>query len=105
MKPKDIRYNWVRHGAQRLLEIGINVDGSLHNPNGYPDGLVREAVLAAEDRRKKRRQEAAGRAAVTRKRRRNSRSSKLRRVSYAKRALALSINAASAAGNFRTKYQ
>jgi hypothetical protein len=31
-------------------DVGILEDGSLHNPNGYPDELVRTALLAADAR-------------------------------------------------------
>ncbi len=33
-----------------LYNVGINDDGSLHNPNGYPEDLVRAAVLAVPPR-------------------------------------------------------
>jgi Family of unknown function (DUF6011) len=46
---------------------GRNLAGcSLHNPNGYPDDLVREAVLAADVQCKELRSAAAKKAAVTR---------------------------------------
>jgi hypothetical protein len=32
--------------------VGIEADGSLWNPNGYPAELVRAAILAAEERRR-----------------------------------------------------
>jgi hypothetical protein len=63
-------YQWVYHNDQRLLDVGIMPDGSLHNPNGYPDELVREAVTAAEQRRKERRSQGAKKAAETRRVRR-----------------------------------
>jgi hypothetical protein len=62
-------YRWIRHGDQVLREVGVLGDSSLHNPNGYPADLVREAVAAANDRRRRRRSEAATRAAETRRRR------------------------------------
>jgi hypothetical protein len=66
-------YNWVRHPDgdqnQRLHDVGINADGTLHNPNGYPEEIVRAAVLAADARRHARRSESAKKAAETRKRR------------------------------------
>jgi hypothetical protein len=55
--------------ARKLLNVGILDDGTLHNPNGYPDDIVRAAVQAADARRHARRSEAAKRAAVTRRRR------------------------------------
>lgn len=63
-------YKWIRTPGGRLYDIGILGDGTLHNPRGYPDGAVREAVEAANERRRQRRSEAAKRAAVTRRKRR-----------------------------------
>jgi hypothetical protein len=64
---------WKRiyHGDSRLAlsDIGILPDGSLHNPNGYPEDVVRAAVLGAETRRHKTRSKAAREAAETRRRR------------------------------------
>jgi DNA repair protein RadD len=70
--PKNIRYKWVYHPddrTARLHDVGILADGTLHNPNGYSDDLVRNAVLVAQARRRERRSQAAKQAAVTRKRR------------------------------------
>jgi hypothetical protein len=53
----------------RLLDVGILEDGSLHNPNGYPEDEVRSAVEAANERRHQRRSKAAKRAAETRRQR------------------------------------
>lgn len=70
------RWKWIYHNAERpdlrerLYDIGINADGTLHNPNGYPDADVRAAIAGAEERARQRRQEAAAKAAVTRRRRR-----------------------------------
>jgi len=63
------RWKWVRHEGEELRNIGIELDGSLYNPNGYPADVVRAAVLAADERQHKRRSEAAKEAAVTRRRR------------------------------------
>ncbi len=63
------RYNWVTHEGTKLYQVGILPDGTLHNPNGYPDELVRTAVLAADQRKHERRSNAAKDAAVTRQRR------------------------------------
>jgi hypothetical protein len=63
------KYRWIRHGDQQLLHVGILADGTLHNPNGYPDDLVREAVLVADERRRARRSVSAKKAAETRRRR------------------------------------
>jgi hypothetical protein len=63
-------YRWVYHhngrDMERLYDVGILADGTLHNPRGYPDDVVRAAVLAADERRHMRRSEAAKKAAVTR---------------------------------------
>lgn len=52
--------------AERFYKVGILDDGTLHNPNGYPDELVRAAVLAADADDHERRSQAARKAAVTR---------------------------------------
>jgi hypothetical protein len=62
------RYKWVTHEGERLYQVGILANGRLYNPRGYPDDVVRAAVLAADQRR---RSEAAKKAAVTRERRQN----------------------------------
>jgi hypothetical protein len=66
------RYKWVYHGnyTEKLYDVGINADGSLHNPRGYPEDIVRQAVIKAGEANHKRRSEAAKRAAVTREERR-----------------------------------
>jgi hypothetical protein len=67
------KWKWVRHGADVLYEVGILEGGTLHNPRGYPDEIVREAVLAADARRAERRSNGAKKAAVTRNRRQETR--------------------------------
>jgi Family of unknown function (DUF6011) len=67
------KYKWARHGADVLYEVGILEDGTLHNPRGYPDEIVREAVLAADARRRERRSNGAKKAAATRHRRQEKR--------------------------------
>ncbi len=64
---------WKRawYGAKLLFNVGILDDGTLHNPNGYPDDIVRAAVLGAEARRHERRSESAKKAAETRRARRD----------------------------------
>jgi hypothetical protein len=54
---------------QKLFSVGIGKDGTLINPNGYPEHVVREAVLGADARRAERRSNGAKKAAVTRQRR------------------------------------
>jgi hypothetical protein len=64
-------YRWVRHASGRgtFADVGILEDGTLHNPNGYPEAEVRAGVEAAIARRKERRKKAAAKAVVTRARR------------------------------------
>jgi ribosomal protein S18 acetylase RimI-like enzyme len=63
------RYRWVEHEGVRLSAIGVDPDGTLHNPNGYPEALVRAAVAAAESRHRAWRVRCAKKAAETRRRR------------------------------------
>jgi len=70
-RPIIFKWVWVAEGSrylrnERLYSVGIRDDGTLHNPNGYPEDEVRPAVEAAIGRRRKRASEAAKRAAVTR---------------------------------------
>jgi hypothetical protein len=67
------RYKWVWHGETKLYDVGILPDGTLQNPHGYPDDIVRAAVVAADARRHERRSAAAQKAGVTRRRRREKR--------------------------------
>jgi hypothetical protein len=66
-------YRWVFNpddrSAPHLYDVAINDDGTLRNPHGYPDELVRRGVLAADQRRQERRSNAAKKAAATRARR------------------------------------
>ena len=66
---------WQRafHEGVILYDVGVNQDGSLHNPNGYPDETVRAAVEGAEERRRQHRSKAAQKAAATRRRRTQAR--------------------------------
>jgi hypothetical protein len=63
-------YRWIRHDGQRLDQVGVRPDGTLHNPHHYPEPLVRAAVTAADARWCARRQAAAAKAVATRARRR-----------------------------------
>jgi Family of unknown function (DUF6011) len=66
------RYRWVWRDAEkseRLFAVGILLDGSLYNPNSYPEDIVRAAVLAANACRHERRSAAAQKAAETRRER------------------------------------
>ena len=59
-------YRWVRHEDQKLYDVGVLNDGSLHNPRGYPEDIVRVALAAADGRWRERRSQAAKKAAQTR---------------------------------------
>jgi hypothetical protein len=62
-------WQWVYHDGQRLHDVGILADGTLHNPRGYDAAIVREAVERAERERHERRSAGAKQAALTKKRR------------------------------------
>ncbi len=68
------RWHFIPHKGERLFSVGILPDGTLWNPNRYPEDLVREAVFEADERRRQKIAENRGRgakkAAVTRARRR-----------------------------------
>jgi hypothetical protein len=49
-----------------MRDVGILADGTLHNPNGYPEDVVRASVLVAVERKRERRSQAAKKAASTR---------------------------------------
>ena len=71
---KNTIYRCAIHpDGRRLRNVGILADGTIHNPNGYNEHEVREAVLAALDREKVRRQSAAKKAVKTRAHRREQR--------------------------------
>lgn len=55
----DSVYTSIGFGRHALYSVGIFRDGSLWNPNGYPEDKVREAVLAANERRRVERSKAA----------------------------------------------
>jgi hypothetical protein len=67
------RWKWIRFEGDTLRDIGVNPDGTLHNPNGYPDATVRAAIAEAEDRRHRQSSDAAKKAAATRRRRQEKR--------------------------------
>ena len=52
------RWRWIVHEGARLYDVGLNADGSLHNPGGYPEQTVRDAIAAAQDYRHRRPQTA-----------------------------------------------
>jgi len=56
------KWNYVSHPetkGERLLDVGLFEDGSLRNPNGYPEDVVRRGVEAAIARRTTKRKAAA----------------------------------------------
>ena len=57
-------WKWIREPTVpggRLYDVGILPDGTLHNPRGYPEHLVRQAVEAANERRHEKRRTRPGR--------------------------------------------
>ena len=64
------KWRWVKHGEVKLYDIGIDDDGTLHNPNGYDEQTVREAIQSAKEEETRRRKEAAKKASETRRKRR-----------------------------------
>lgn len=63
------RWKWIRHEGEKLYDIGLNDDGTLHNPNGYPAETVRAVIAGAEQRAHERASKATKKAAETRRRR------------------------------------
>ena len=66
-------WKYIRHAEQFLYKVGIQADGSLYNPNGYDEAVVREAIRQANERRHARRSAVAKKAAVTRQQRQEKR--------------------------------
>lgn len=66
-------WNWINHDGQRLYDVGVLPDGKLHNPNGYDEAVVREAIRRVTERDHMRRSQAAKQAAITRERRQKAR--------------------------------
>ena len=60
------KYRWVRHEGEKLYDVGICADGTLHNPRGYPDEVVRTARHGRRCAQRERRSDAAKQAAQTR---------------------------------------
>jgi hypothetical protein len=63
--PKFRRW-WITYKGERLYEISVYRDGTITNPNGYPEDLVRAACAARKAEKHARRSEGAKKAAVTR---------------------------------------
>jgi hypothetical protein len=70
---KASRWKWIHHEGEQFDDVGVNEDGTLHNPNNYPAETVRAAITAAEERWHQRRSKAAKKAAETRRRRQERR--------------------------------
>jgi hypothetical protein len=62
----DTVYSSIGFGPNALHGVRILRDGSLWNPNGYPEERIREAVLAANERHLAKRSKAAQEGAKTR---------------------------------------
>jgi hypothetical protein len=63
-------WRFIIHEGTQYASVGINTDGTLHNPNGYPEDKVRAAISFARERQHQRRSDGARKAAATRARRR-----------------------------------
>jgi transposase len=69
-----MKWRWIYHNnGQKLYDVAVLSDGSLHNPNGYDEAMVREAIRQAEEQERASRSRAAKKAAITRQRRREKR--------------------------------
>jgi hypothetical protein len=71
------QWSSVPYKGRRLYSIGINDDGSLYNPNNYPEEDARTAALGADERKKEKLIEARKQGVVTRQRRREQRIAKI----------------------------
>jgi hypothetical protein len=56
-------------GYASYHNVGVNRDGSLHNPNGYPEDRLRASIDRVFQHRRQRRSDGAKKAAATRARR------------------------------------
>ena len=93
----------ITHDGQTLHHIGIKVDGTLWNPNGYPEDMVRTAIAGAEARAHERRSKAAHKAAATRARRRVLKINRIVQEYRAKGSSSRPVLAVSAAADFRIR--
>src|SRR3954465_3929013 len=64
-------FRWINHNGARPSDVGVLEDGSLHNPRGYPEDVVRAAMDYATEHQRERKSRAAQQAAQTRKLRRD----------------------------------
>jgi hypothetical protein len=70
---RTVTWRWLPHEGQLLYRVGLRPDGSLVNPNNYPEDIVRLLVTRAYEgwmaEKARRRAEGAKKAVITRKRR------------------------------------
>jgi hypothetical protein len=62
-------WKYIEYGDRKLYSVGILRDGTLHNPNNYPETDVRAAVETASELLHERRSKAAKLAAKTKEKR------------------------------------
>jgi hypothetical protein len=72
-RARSHRWRCMRGGGDIFYSVGIEADGTLWNPNGYPEDRVRELVAGALEREHQRHEEAIKRGVAKRKRRRETR--------------------------------
>jgi Family of unknown function (DUF6011) len=72
-KMRSHHWRYMRVSGDIFYSIGIEADGSLWNPNGYPEDRVRELVTGALERARQRHEKAIKRGVEKRKRRRETR--------------------------------
>lgn len=63
------KYRWIRQNGKKYLAVGIEENGSLFNPNNYPEEELRAALIQTEANAHLRRSEASKRSAITRRKR------------------------------------
>jgi hypothetical protein len=77
---KHYRWRWVySRNGEIFYRTWINQDGSLHNPNGYPEEVARAAALWADEQKHQKLIEGRKRGVETAKRRREQRIAKITR--------------------------
>ncbi len=59
------RWKYIRYDGDVYRDLGVDQDGSVYNPHGYPEDIVRAAVSKAEARRHERASVAAKKSADT----------------------------------------
>ncbi len=61
------KYRSAVYNGERYYNVGHQQDGSLWNPNGYPETLVHEILEAVAERRRQRKADGIKKAVATRK--------------------------------------